>query len=137
VRSQQRSEVGDRTSTEIIARSIAGLRSIRRELGEVLAGVGWPRQDIADAQLVIAELATNAFVHDAAPTFSAAVACSPHHLEMSTSHPGRVLPPAPPVTPPDGSEPGGNGLVIVDGIVDERMVSSRSGVTSTYVRMSR
>lgn len=139
VRSQQRSEVGGPapTSTEIVAKSVAGLRSIRRELGDVLAGVGWPRHDIADAQLVIAELATNAFVHDAAPRFSASIACSSHHLEMNTSHPGRVLPPQPPLEPSDGSDPGGCGLVIVDGIVDERLVSSRSGVTSTYVRMSR
>lgn len=148
VRAQQRREIGRRTTvapspripsttTEIIARSVAGLRSIRRELGELLAGVGWARHEIADAQLVIAELATNAFVHDAAPRFSAAIACSPSHLEINTSHSGHVLPPAPPVPRTAASTPGGCGLVIVDEIVDERMVSTRSGVTSTYVRMSR
>lgn len=147
VRAQQRREGGDTvvapwsrppsTTGEIIAKSVAGLRSIRHELGELLAGVGWTRQDIADAQLVIAELATNAFVHDGAPRFAASVACSSRHLEMNTSHPGRVLPPAPPVAPTAASTPGGCGLVIVDELVDERLVSSRSGVTSTYVRMSR
>lgn len=125
---------------EISARSVAGLRSMREALARCLNGVDWLRVEIGDAQLVLAELATNAFTHDRAPEFSALVTCSPRQLEMTTFHAGRVQPPSAPVasTAPTGEVvAGGRGLAIVDRLVVERLVSSRAGTTSTYVRMAR
>ncbi|MCB0965268.1 MAG: ATP-binding protein [Ilumatobacter sp.] len=122
---------------EITAKSVAGLRSMRQALERVLTASRWLRSEIADAQLVLAELATNAFTHDCAPEFSAVVTCSNRQLEITTFHAGRVLPPEPPVAPASDDTPGGRGLIIVDQIVNERLVSSRAGVTSTYVRLTR
>ncbi len=122
---------------EITARSVAGLRSMRHELERTMTSARWLRSEIADAQLVLAELATNAFTHDGAPEFSAVVTCSNRQLEITTFHRGRVLPPSPPVPPADDGTPGGRGLIIVDQIVSERLVSNRAGTTSTYVRLTR
>ena len=121
---------------EIGARSVAGLRSMRLELERAMTSARWRRGEIADAQLVLAELATNAFTHDGASEFSAVVTCSDHQLEITTFHRGRVLPPAPPVKPAEDGTPGGRGLIIVDQIVTERLVSNRAGTTSTYVRLT-
>ena len=122
---------------ELAARSVAGLRSMRHDLERTMSAARWLRSEIADAQLVLAELATNAFVHDGAPEFSAVVTCSDRQLEITTSHRGRALPPSPPLPPADDGTPGGHGLIMVDQIVSERLVSNRAGTTSTYVRLTR
>ena len=110
---------------------------MRETLARCLTGVDWLRSEIGDAQLVLAEIATNAFTHDRAPEFSALVTCSARQLEMTTFHAGRVEPPKAPVMPGPAAAIGGQGLAIVDRLVAERLVSSRAGTTSTYVRMAR
>ncbi|MAT07471.1 MAG: hypothetical protein CL424_20795 [Acidimicrobiaceae bacterium] len=122
---------------EITARSVAGLRAMRQQLERTMTSARWLRNQIADAQLVLAELATNAFVHDGAPEFSAVVTCSSRQLEITTFHHGRLAPPAPPVPSSNDGTPGGRGLLMVDQIVNERLVSNRAGTTSTYVRLTR
>ena len=96
---------------------------------------------IADAQLVLAEIATNAFVHDTAPLVDVQIACWDDEFSITTWHRGDIAPPAFPVASASTCEPivvpGGRGLAIVDQIVVSREVANDAGCTTTVVRLRR
>ncbi|MFP5488624.1 MAG: ATP-binding protein [Acidimicrobiia bacterium] len=121
--------------------SVAGLRSLRAAVGECLARGSCSAETIADAQLVLAEVATNAFVHDAAPLVDVQVTCRADEIELSTWHRGDVAPPPHPVVPMPVIGPmvaaGGRGLAIVDRIVVSRVVANTDGCTTTVARLRR
>lgn len=121
---------------ELRVGSVAGLRVLRRWLGDHLVALSWPPGRIADAQLVLAEIATNAFVHDAAVDVAVSIVTERRTVRITTSHPGDVEPPSAPATLVDQASPGGRGLAIVDQLVSSRSVESHGGVTSTLVVMS-
>lgn len=121
--------------------SVAGLRSLRAGLGRCLELAACSPATVADAQIVLAELATNAFVHDGAPLVEVAVSCDDDEIMISTWHRGQTPPPSFPVPPATasgaGAPGGGRGLAIVDLIVTSRDVQSASGCTTTVVRIPR
>ena len=121
--------------------SVAGLRSLRSGLGHCLAEGGCPSELIADAQLALAEIVTNAFVHDTAPLVDVEVTCCPDEVRIHTWHRGDVAPPAFPVEPSPVAGPlvgpGGRGLAIVDKIVTSRAVANDEGCTTTLVCIQR
>lgn len=121
--------------------SVAGLRSLRAGLADCLDRGACEPGFVADAQLVLAEITTNAFVHDAAPLVDVEVTCRDHEVVMTTWHRGEVCPPPHPVAPvpivgPVVS-PSGRGLAIVDRIVESRDVANDAGCTTTTVRLRR
>lgn len=130
-----------RSEARLHAGSVAGLRSLRTGLGHCLEQAECPPDAIADAQLVLAEIATNAFVHDMAPLVQIHVVCTDDEVTIATAHRGEIAPPAFPVssTPVTGPfvTPGGRGLAIVDRIVTAREVASNGGCTTTTVRLRR
>ena len=121
--------------------SVAGLRSLRVGLAECLTRAACDPMVIADAQLVLVEIATNAFVHDVAPLVDVEVTCRGDEIEITTWHRGDVCPPPHPVAVPplDGPvvTPGGRGLAIVDRIVASRAVTNDAGCTTTTARIRR
>lgn len=121
--------------------SVAGLRSLRVAVGECLTRGGCTPESIADAQLVLAEVATNAFVHDAAPLVDVQVTCRTDEVELTTWHRGEITPPPHPVQPAPVVgplvSPGGRGLAIVDRIVLSREVANAAGCTTTVARLRR
>lgn len=121
--------------------SVAGLRSLRAGLGRCLETAACPPATVADAQIVLAELATNAFLHDGAPLVEVAVSCDDDEIVISTWHRGDIPPPSFPVPPATasgaGAPGGGRGLAIVDRIVTSRDVESAAGCTTTVVRIPR
>jgi anti-sigma regulatory factor (Ser/Thr protein kinase) len=123
------------------AGSVAGLRSLRTGLGHCLAQAACPPEMIADAQLVLAEIVTNAFVHDTAPLVDVQITCWDDEVRIGTWHRGDVAPPASPMEPAPVVGPlvgpGGRGLAIVDRIVASREVGNDAGCTTTLVRMLR
>lgn len=139
-----RPEPPDRTvraEAHLRAGSVAGLRALRHGVGECLSRGACRQETIADAQLVVAEIATNAFVHDTAPLVDVQVACLDDEVVISTWHRGDVPPPphpvlAAPLTEPSVT-PGGRGLAIVDRIVAARQVANSDGCTTTVVRLGR
>jgi anti-sigma regulatory factor (Ser/Thr protein kinase) len=120
---------------EISAASVAGLRSMRRALAECL-GDAWPRHRVTDAQVVLAEIVTNAFVHDAAPTVAASIVADDDSVTITIRHRGSVAPPPAPASVGDPGVPGGRGLAIVDRLVSTRRAVSVRGQTSTVVVMT-
>lgn len=123
------------------AGSVAGLRSLRTGLGHCLEQGDCSPDTIADAQLVLAEIATNAFIHDMAPLVQIEIVCTDAEVTIATAHRGEVAPPPYPVSsaPVAGPfvTPGGRGLAIVDRIVTSREVASHGGCTTTTVRLRR
>lgn len=123
------------------AGSVAGLRSLRTGLGHCLDQGDCRPDTIADAQLVLAEIATNAFVHDLAPLVEVRVVCTDDEITIATAHRGDIAPPPYPIAPAPVTgplvTPGGRGLAIVDRIVTSREVESRGGCTTTTVRLPR
>lgn len=121
--------------------SVAGLRSLRAGLADCLDRGACEAAFVADAQLVLAEITTNAFVHDAAPLVDVEVTCRDDEVVMTTWHRGEVCPPAHPVAPAPivgpVVSPSGRGLAIVDRIVVARDVANDAGCTTTTVRMRR
>lgn len=130
-----------RSQARLHAGSVAGLRSLRTGLGHCLEQGGCPPDTIADAQLVLAEIATNAFVHDLAPLVDIRVVCTDEEIAIATAHRGDIAPPSYPVSVTSVSgpfvAPGGRGLAIVDRIVTSREVASHGGCTTTTVRIGR
>lgn len=130
-----------RSEAHLRAGSLAGLRSLRTGLGHCLEHGAYGPETIADAQLVLAEIATNAFVHDSAPLVDVQVVCRDDEIEIGTWHRGEIPPPPYPVQPVPIVGPvvlpSGRGLAIVDRIVVSRVVASDSGVTTTVVRIRR
>lgn len=127
-----------RSTIEVAVGSVAGLRSMRNQLGEALAGVGWPSERILDAQIVLGELATNAFIHDGAPRFRVTAHCTSDDVEMFASHAGTDTPPPPGgAATVDRTDPTGRGLSIIDQLVADRQVSYSDGVVSTVARLVR
>lgn len=125
-------------SAELSAGSVAGLRSLREGLGTCLTAAGCEPNMIADAQLVLAEIATNAFVHDAAPQVRTRVECGSDEITLTVSHAGDVLPPPSPAMATHGStKPGGRGLAIVDQIALSRDVANADGLTTSVIRLAR
>lgn len=121
--------------------SVAGLRSLRAGLAHYLEQSGCDPATVSDAQLVLAEIATNAFVHDLAPLVEIRVLCTADEITIGTAHAGEIAPPPYPVPPASFSgtsvSPGGRGLAIVDGVVLSREVASAGGRTTTTVRLRR
>lgn len=144
-RTPRAGRVGDDTidrpecaTIEIAVGSVAGLRSMRNQLGAALAGVGWPSDRILDAQIVLGELATNAFIHDGAPQFRVTAQCTSDDVEMVASHAGTDTPPLPGDTVvADRTDPTGRGLSIIDQLVADRQVTYTDGVVSTVARLVR
>jgi anti-sigma regulatory factor (Ser/Thr protein kinase) len=136
-----RSPSGVRAEVHLRAGSVAGLRSLRTGLGHCLEQGECGPDLIADAQLVLAEIATNAFIHDTAPLVDVQVTCGDDEITITTWHRGDAVPPSYPVQPvsSDGPvvTPGGRGLAIVDRLVTGRDVASESGCTTTVVRFRR
>lgn len=130
-----------RSEARLHAGSVAGLRSLRTGLGHCLEQAECHPDTIADAQLVLAEIATNAFVHDMAPLVQIQVVCTDDEITIATAHRGEIAPPSFPVSsaPVSGPfvTPGGRGLAIVDRIVTTREVGSHGGCTTTTVRLRR
>lgn len=130
-----------RAETHLRAGSVAGLRSLRAGLGQCLEQGACQPDLIADAQLVLAEIATNAFIHDTAPLVDVQITCRDDEVTISTWHRGAVVPPAYPVPPMSTVgpfvTPGGRGLAIVDRIVSSREVGNDAGCTTTVVRFPR
>lgn len=127
---------------ELRAGSIAGLRQLRAGLTTHLEERGCDEETVLDAQLVLAEIATNAFVHDVAPYVLVLLWCDEQQITVATAHPGEVAPPAHPVAmrpAPDGVDElrGGRGLALVDRVVTERTAANIGGRTTTVVRMAR
>lgn len=127
--------------THLRAGSVAGLRSLRAGLGQCLEQRACQPDLVADAQLVLAEIATNAFVHDTAPLVDVQITCRDDEVTISTWHRGEIAPPAYPVPPMPTFgpviTPGGRGLAIVDRIVSSREVGNDAGCTTTVVRFRR
>lgn len=126
--------------THLRAGSVAGLRSMRAGLRQCLEQGDCAPDFITDAQLVLAEIATNAFVHDTAPLVEVEVTCGEDEVRITTWHRSEVVPPVFPVAPVPITGPvglGGRGLAIVDRIVVSREVGNDDGCTSTVVRMRR
>ena len=123
------------------AGSVAGLRSLRAGLGQCLEHGACQPDLVADAQLVLAEIATNAFIHDTAPLVDVQITCRDDEVTISTWHRGEIAPPAYPVSPMPTVgpviTPGGRGLAIVDRIVAFREVGNDAGCTTTVVRFRR
>lgn len=136
-------EWGDPVGDEARLRvgSVAGLRSLRAGLAHCLEQSGCDPATITDAQLVLAEIATNAFVHDLAPLVEIRVLCTADEITIGTAHGGEIAPPPYPVQPASFSgtsvTPGGRGLAIVDRVVLSREVASAGGRTTTTVRLRR
>ena len=130
-----------RSEAHLRAGSVAGLRSLRTGLGLCLEQAACGADTIADAQLVLAEIVTNAFVHDTAPLVDVEVVCRDADITISTWHRGDVAPPGHPVQPVPmfgpGVTPGGRGLAIVDRLVVSREVANIAGCTTTVVRLGR
>lgn len=124
------------SAVEVSAASVAGLRSMRRALAQCLTDASWPPSRVADAQVVLAEIATNAFVHDAAPAVVASIVTEGSSVTISTRHRGNVTPPPAPASVRDPSVPSGRGLAIVDQLVTTRRAASEDGLTSTVIVMS-
>lgn len=138
---EARRAVDEMEGVELSAGSVAGLRQLRTGLGAFLAVAECEPATVGDAQLILAEIATNAFVHDNARLVSVRVDCTGDEIVMRSRHAGTVAPPAHPVPmpPPSGPgiRPGGRGLAIVDQIVTSRDASSEDGCTTTVVRLAR
>lgn len=130
-----------RSEAHLRAGSVAALRSLRAGMAECLGRGGCPPEIVLDAQLVVAEIATNAFVHDAAPLVDVQVTCREREVVIRTWHRATTAPPPHPVepTPRAGAtvSPGGRGLAIVDQIVATREVANSDGCTTTVVRLTR
>ena len=130
-----------RAETHLRAGSVAGLRSMRAALRQCLEQGGCATEFITDAQLVLAEIATNAFVHDTAPLVEVEVTCWDDEARITTWHRGESVPPGFPVAPVPIVGPdvglGGRGLAMVDKVVVSREVVNDGGCTSTVVRMRR
>lgn len=128
-----------RAEAHLRAGSVAALRSLRAGLAHCLGTGGCGVDVIADAQLVLVEITTNAFIHDAAPLVQVHVSCTDHDVAIVTRHRGEVAPPPFPVRPVVGREvvPGGRGLMIVDRLVSSREVANDAGCTTTVVRIRR
>ena len=128
-----------RAEAHLRAGSVAGLRSLRTGLAHCLEQGGCEVDTIADAQLVLAEIATNAFVHDTAPLVDVQVTCWDGEIRICTWHRGEDTPPPYPVQPVTavGSvvSSAGRGLAIVDRIALSREVGNDDGCTTTIVRM--
>lgn len=145
--SERRSAPEDAPSGPVLAAahlragSVAGLRSLRTGLGLCLEQGACGPDTIADAQLVLAEIVTNAFVHDTAPLVDVEVVCRDADITISTWHRGDVAPPEHPVQPAPMFGPplasGGRGLAIVDQLVASRAVTNIGGCTTTVVRLGR
>lgn len=130
-----------RTEAHLRAGSLAGLRSLRSGLGQCLEQAACGPDTIADAQLVLVEIATNAFVHDTAPLVDVQISCWDDEVSISTWHRGDIAPPSYPVGSAPAGGPvvasGGRGLAMVDRIVIAREVGSDGGCTTTVVRLRR
>ena len=130
-----------RAESHLRAGSVAGLHSLRTGLGHCLEQAACEPDLIADAQLVLAEIATNAFIHDTAPLVDVQVTCRDDEVTISTWHRGEIAPPPYPVSPMPTVGPvimpGGRGLAIVDRIVASREVGNDAGCTTTVVRFPR
>lgn len=136
------SDAGDiRAEAHLRAGSVAGLRSLRNGVGLCLEQGGCGSATIADAQLVLAEIVTNAFVHDAAPLVDVQIVCHEHEVMISTWHRGDFSPPPHPVQPASAVgpvvTPGGRGLAIVDRLVATREATNVAGCTTTVARLRR
>jgi anti-sigma regulatory factor (Ser/Thr protein kinase) len=130
-----------RSEAHLRAGSVAGLRSLRTGLGLCLEQGGCGSGTIADAQLVLAEIVTNAFLHDTAPLVDVQIVCHDDEVIISTWHRGDVMPPSHPVQPASVVgpvvTPGGRGLAIVDRLVVSREVDNAAGCTTTVARLRR
>ena len=97
-------------------RSAAAIAALRREIAAYLGRHAEPDSDLAGAEMVIAELLSNAFEHAPGPAWvSASWEAERPRLEIHDLGPGFVLDPRLPE--PDSER--GRGLFIVNAIADE------------------
>lgn len=131
------SDVDADTDRTIRVGSVAGLRSMRQGLASWLDDLGVGLESfVADVQLVVVEVVTNAFIHGLADAVAVTVAIEDHDVVVDAVHRTTDTDTAFPAMEPQADSISGRGLFIVDQVVRERTVSYSAGAKTTRLMIT-
>lgn len=123
---------GSATTRSTRVGSVAGLRTLRRTLSTWIDDLGIDSPDfLADVQLGVVELVTNAFVHGTAEHVDVSVSLASGDLVVVNEHASSIEAPSVPSVAPAADSVSGRGLFIVDQLARERVVSHADGRSRT------